>query len=161
MKQKIYDITRTGNEIRQLLSIRKFKAGYELKKELIMMEGNPPVTMTSAYTPDGLYIGNSRDAFRLCVKYGIKPEISKIGNRTCSIGYSKKRRKWYGWSHRGIHGFRTGDIVKEGDLTTSSGYTKEYINEHPESDLSLPIGFKAKTISDAKRMAIAFADSIS
>ena len=33
--------------------------------------------------------------------------------------------------------------------------------EHPEDDTSIPVGFVAKDLVDAKRMAIAFAQSVS
>jgi len=32
--------------------------------------------------------------------------------------------------------------------------------EHPDADLSLPVGFEAKTTDDCKRMAIAFASGV-
>ena len=38
---------------------------------------------------------------------------------------------------------------------------EEYLKDHPEEDKALPIGFEARTEEDAKRMAIAFADSVS
>ena len=34
---------------------------------------------------------------------------------TCSIGWSEKDQKWYGWSHRAIFGFTIGSKVKKGD----------------------------------------------
>ena len=52
------------------------------------------------------------------------------------------------------------DVVADGDLTTSSGYVDEYIAEHPEADLSLPVGYTATNLDKAKRMAIAFADAV-
>ncbi len=159
---EIYHIEKSEHEIKMLLKVRKFKAGYELRKELILMEGNPPITMTSAYTLFGnKYIGNSKDAYRLCVKYGIAPELSKDSNNVCSIGYSMKYEMWFGWSHKAISGFAVGDTVKEGDCTASSGYTDEYLKENPADNKALPIGFVAKTMDDAKLMAIAFADSVS
>ncbi len=57
-------------------------------------------------------------------------------------------------------GFGIGDVVKEGDCTNSSGWTEEYLIQHPECSLALPVGFEAKTLKDAKRMAIAFAESV-
>lgn len=72
-----------------------------------------------------------------------------------------KEQKWYGWSHRAIYGFGIGDIVEEGDCTATSGWSNEHLKKHPKDDLSLPIGFEAKSLDDAKRMAIAFADNVS
>lgn len=99
----------------------------------------------SAYTPEGHYIGNPKIARFLCVKMGIKPELLTKKSRVCSIGYSEKDGKWYGWSHRAIYGFAIGDTVKEGDCVA------DY----------LPVGFTAKTKADCKKMAIAFARSVS
>lgn len=165
-----------------ILNTRKYKAGYEVRKELhrTNFEAVPlsepngdmqeiidyittpsDVIVSSAYTPDGKYIGNSKDAHFLVVKKGIKPELSDPTHNVCSIGFCEKEQKWYGWSHRAIYGFGVGDTVKKGDCTASSGYTDEYLTEHPEDDTSLPVGFKAKDLVDAKRMAMAFASSVS
>ena len=76
-------------------------------------------------------------------KHGIKS--TSIG-----IGFSEKEQKWYGWSHRAIYGFGIGDEVKEGDCCASAAPGK-----------ALPVGFKAKTLNDAKKMAEAFAESVS
>ena len=81
-------------------------------------------------------------------------------HKTCSIGYSPKENKWYGWSHRAIHGFTIGDVVEQGDLCADSGLIEEYRVQHPEEDHSLPVGFKALTLNDARRMAIAFACAV-
>jgi len=157
--------------MRELVKTRRYKAGYEIRYERISEAGGgPPFIMRSAYTiPEGHYVGNPRLAHRLMVLHGIKPEPrtpadpSSNGGRgrTCSIGFCEREQKWYGWSHRAIFGFGIGDVVKEGDCTASSGWTEEYLAEHPEADESLPVGFQAKSLEDAKRMAIAFAESVS
>ena len=148
--------------VKKLLSTRNYRAGYILRKELIdgAEFSGPDFEVTSAYTPDGLYIGDSKTAYYLCKKKGIKPEL-RNGCSVCSIGFCEREQKWYGWSHRAIFGFRVGDTVKSGDCTNSSGFDEEYLVDHPEADYSLPLGFVAKNLSDAKRMAVAFADSVS
>jgi hypothetical protein len=93
------------------------------------------------------------------IKFLVKHQITE--ELTHSTGYSPKEKKWYGWSHRAAYGFSIGDVVKEGDCTAESGWTDEYLAEHPEDDLSLPVGFIARTKEDTKRMAIAFAESVS
>ena len=85
----------------EVLSVRKYKAGYEIRTELVKMKGNPDTTLKLAYTPDGLYIGNSRRAHRLIVKRGIKPQLSSGNRNICSIGFSEKEQKWYGDGHTG------------------------------------------------------------
>ena len=110
--------------------------------------------------PEGDYIGDSVWAHRLIVKRGIKPEKADPSHNVCSIGFCEKKQKWYGWSHRAIYGFGVGDEVKEGDCAAESGWIDEYLEQHPEADKSLPVGFIAKTLDDARLMAIAFADSV-
>jgi len=174
-------------ENRVVLATRKYKAGYEVREELsttdfhaeVLSYGNEDkagtdelvkwvnenkdktVIVKSAYTPNGDYIGSSRNAHYLIVKRGIKPELADPTNNVCSIGFCEREQKWYGWSHRAIFGFGVGDVVKKGDCTASSGYTDEYLKEHPEDDTSLPVGFTAKDLIDAKIMAMAFAQSVS
>jgi hypothetical protein len=145
-----------------ILSVRKYKAGYEIRTELLNEDFacGVGVTMKTAYTIDGNYIGDPKWAYHL-YKRGIKPERINSSHRVCSIGFCEKEQKWYGWSHRAMYGFGIGDVVEEGDCCASSGWTLDYLAEHPEEDLSLPVGFEAKTIEDAKRMAIAFAESVS
>ena len=95
-------------------------------------------------------------------KYAIDQfEFSKPSNTVCSIGFSQRDQKWYGWSHRAICGFGIGSVVKKGDCAASNGVTDAYIREHPEEKTALPVGFIAKTLEDAKKIAIAFAESVS
>ncbi len=118
--------------------------------------------MVSVYTEQGDYIGSLDNmTLGLLNKYGILPEKADLKHNVCSIGKSFKDGKWYGWSHRAIYGFAIGDEVKEGDCCNTPGVTEEYLKDHPEEDISLPIGFIAKTEEDCKRMAIAFAESVS
>ena len=125
------------------------------------VETDPEHTMEmdAVYAPDGGYVGTVEYAQKLLDR-GILPQLAGHNDRTCSIGFCAKEQKWYGWSHRAMYGFKLGDIVEEGDCTASPGCTEEYIAEHPELDLSLPVGFVARTMDDVKRMAIAFADSV-
>lgn len=152
---------------RKVISVRKYKIGYEVRSEEVSLgDGETPVIMKSAYTSDGHYIGNSVDAYRLIVSRGIAPELrpspdGECHGSVCSIGFNEAEQKWYGWSHRAIFGFGIGHIIKKGDVCSSSGWTPEYLAEHPEDDQSLPVGFKAKTLDDAKLMAIAFASGVS
>lgn len=146
----------------EVLSVRRYKAGYEIRTERVTVnESRESVVMKTAYTPGGDYIGNSKWAHRLIVKRGIVPELIP-GNHVCSIGYSERLGKWFGWSHRALCGFAIGDCVTSEDhLCNMSGWTDEYLAEHPEEDTSLPVGFEAKTLADCKRMATAMAHAVS
>ena len=121
---------------------------------------NPVIPMKWAENLEGKYIGTPEEAEFLCKERGIRPETFD-DNKVCSIGFCEKEQKWYGWSHRAIYGFGIGDKVESEDhLCSSSGWIDEYLEEHPEMDKSLPVGFEAKTLDDAKKMAIAFADAV-
>lgn len=135
---------------------------YKLKvaKTYIGDDEKNSIVMVTVETLDGKYVGDLESA-KFYFDKGILPETDFRNNPVVSIGKSYIDGKWYGWSHRAMYGFQIGDVVKEGDLTASSGLINEYLEEHPEENLALPIGFEAKTEEDAKRMAIAFADSVS
>lgn len=148
-----------GKECKEIKWTKRFKAGYVLQRELITL-GSDGCWMTVAYNHNGDYIGDPKTAYRLCVKREILPEKITPERNVCSIGYSKKKRKWFGWSHRAIYGFKVGDKVKKGDCCATSGWTEEYLKTHTDENV-LPIGFKAKTKEDTRRMAIAFASSVS
>jgi len=159
------------DDVLEVQRVRKYKVGYEVRTKLIDGEryGGQNFVIKSAYTPEGHYIGSPRDAHRLVAKYGIKPEpvhtdcteANSGRGLTCSIGFSERDQKWYGWSHRALHGFAIGDVVDSEDhLCACSGWTDKYLVEHPEADVSLPVGFVARTLEDAKRMAIAFAEAV-
>lgn len=110
---------------------------------------------------DGVYIGSLEQAEQICGEYGISPEISHHSNSICSIGWSERNQKWFGWSHRGICGFGIGSEIETGDSAASSGWVEDYLEMHPQDCRRLPVGFKAETLYQAKLMAIAFADSVS
>jgi len=135
---------------------------YKLVIKKVSVNGDKPVIMQEIRTMEDKYVGVLDDAqIKSLFTQGILPETDYRDNNVVSIGKSYKDDKWYGWSHRAMCGFSIGDVVKEGDCTASSGWTEEYLADHPEKNLALPVGFEAKTEEDVKRMAIAFADSVS
>lgn len=119
-----------------------YRAGFVLRTERHPDFEN--TEMVSAYTPNGDYIGDPKTA-RMLAKRGIVPQLRTRNSNVCSIGYCARERKWYGWSHRGMFGFRIGSIVRKGSVIAGS----------------LPISFRAKTLADAKRMAEAYAEGVS
>ena len=149
----------------KLIRQRVYKVGYVAKVEEFSgddcpWEGTESQTITSAYTPEGLFIGTTSLANLLCKKHGIKPELADPSENICSIGFSAIDKKWYGWSNRALCGFQIGDEVVYEDSTNLSGWTDEHLKKYPKDDRSLPVGFKAKTLKDCRRMAIAFADFV-
>ena len=136
---------------RVCISARKYKAGYEVRTELVDGKeyGSPDITMKSAYTPTGDYIGRSKFAHYLTVKRGIVPEKASPSHNVTSIGFCKAENKWYGWSHRAIAGFGIGDklfIAPFGDESTP-------FKQHGVETI--------RTLSQAKQAAINFAASAS
>ena len=125
---------------RELVS-EKDMGNYVIRKEKVNMDSDPDhvVEMDSAYAKS-FYIGDP-DTAKMLDKRGIKPELADPEHNVCSIGFCEKDQKWYGWSHRAISGFGIGDELTDEDC----GGPKE----------------KAKTLEDAKELAIAFADSVS
>jgi len=220
----------------QILGTRTYKKwGYQLIHYMTTGHGltHKPFDMCSAFTyPAGEYIGNSKNAYRLCAKRGIKPEripepprppmtkteeakkLLKEGDYDhmypCSIGFCERENKWYGWSHRAIYGFTIGSEVKKGhcaytptgpqdmlddmirfwvedgtilkqaigvpdphsqrgglgvlleyESKAKSGKGCTHINWEPYLDPWGKGEWTAKTMEDAKEMAIAFAKSVS
>ena len=109
---------------------------------------------------DYSYVGDE-EFFNFLRKHEIEYAYSWDKHYSANIGFSAKEKKWYGWSHRAIFGFTIGDEVKEGDITATCGFTDEYAIQHPDECHNLPVGFKARSLQDAKRMAIAFAEAVS
>jgi hypothetical protein len=117
-----------------LYVIKKVKMGYNEKDEVVVNQ---------TYTKSGDYIGDEKTAKILCDKYGISPEKSSSDHCVCSIGYSEKNKKWYGWSHRAICGFGIGDK-----------FSKVEDDDNNKTKL-------IKNMEEAKQSAINFADSVS
>ena len=143
-----------------------------------------------AYTPNGDYIGNLKDARFLCETKGIKPEKISPDHNVCSIGFSSIDGKWYGWSHRAIFGFKIGSKCKIGDCHFKPSNKKEFIKNcekfwsgkmvktYGSNNITIesPNGSQikcdypekwgngewiAETVADARQMACDFAESVS
>jgi len=116
-------------ELKTINKVRRYKAGYEVRHEEWddSKEGGTGIVMRSAYNPMGHYIGTPREARRLCVKRGIRPELISGEHSVCSIGFSPYTWKWYGWSHRAIFGFGVGSKVKMGDGGFIPSNKREFI----------------------------------
>jgi hypothetical protein len=90
--------------------LREFESGpYLIRHELVAVSAkSKPVLVKSAYSKEGEYIGEPDFAESLWKKYGIERfELRTPKSNVCSVGWSPKNLKWYGWSHRAIQGFKT------------------------------------------------------
>ena len=136
---------------RMVLSVRKYKVGYEVRKELWSEPFyGKPLEVRSAYTPAGDWIGDVKRAIYLVKKLGISPERADQKHCVCSIGFCKKDNKWYGWSHRALCGFGIGDKLFEEHYTDDDSCP--YV-QHGEITI--------ETVEQAKQAAINFARSVS
>lgn len=107
--------------------------------------------------PNNEYIGDSKLAYRLCVKRGIAPQSIEgpirhkdfselpvdqqaryllqgqnhilVFEPSCRIGFCKKDNKWYGWSHRAIFGFGIGHKVKPGSIGFKPSNKEEMLQD--------------------------------
>jgi len=180
-----------GIEIKDSKIIRRYKCGYVIKEEIWCTGSSDETPMRQAYTPSGDYIGSKQDAHRLCYKRGIAPEKASPNHGVCSIGFSKKDNKWFGWSHRGIFGYTIGSKVTKKSCAFNPSNKKEFYDSLKEwykdrKDVELVKvhdgvkiisgnlvqmetypekwgrgEWEAKTMEDAKRMAIDYASGIS
>lgn len=144
-----------GKRVKRLHSIRRFKAGYELRKveyANAQYGGTGTMMHTLAYTPEGNYIGNSKEAHYLCVKRGLSEiQLSDKENSVCSIGFDAVKKRWAGWSHRAICSFGIGDML-----------FKERFKGATDKTPFLKHGtVKIKTMAQAKLAAKRFANSVS
>jgi hypothetical protein len=145
----------------EVLDAAEYAPGYTLETVLVSSrDDGESFKMQRVMANAGGYVGEPDMARLLIQERGILPELSAPGKNVCAVGFCPKEQKWYGWSHRAIFGFGIGDVVGEGDCCATSGWTDDYLAAHPEEDRRLPVGFKAETLDDARRMAVAFADAV-
>jgi hypothetical protein len=129
----------------QLIKTAEYKK-YVIKKEMVSPPGSKPFEMTSAYAHTGCYLGPPEEADRLFDKIDVDPNSldGSHSNNVCTLGFCPSEKKWYGWSHRAINGFGVGDMP-----TASTPMGNETKHSGP-----------AKSLDDAKKYAIEFADSV-
>jgi len=122
------------------------RLGYALVCETVDVPGTTPTRFVTAYTLDTRhYIGRPKWAFWICKTMGIIPEPATTTATVCTIGYSRRKRRYYGWSQLTgkIHGYRLGQPVTRFDRAIlAAGYQ---------------VGYRPRTMDDLRKMAAAFA----
>jgi hypothetical protein len=128
--------------------------GYEIREEVWSLDGEAPIPIRTAYSvPDGDYIGKPLDAYKLWKLYGINRwEKRTPESCVCSLGYSPRMHRWFGWSHRACTGFRIGHVMKEDHIGT--------IGEDGPGTGAFPPGHEIADLSESKRAASEFAKSV-
>jgi hypothetical protein len=154
-----YDPNKRSGIMKVVIGQRKYKAGYIVKDEAWKLSDDdvtPPCPIKAAYNLRGEYIGDPKTARYLVVQRGIKPIKSDKHHCVCSIGYCKKQRKWYGWSHRAMCGFGIGDKLFE------ENYREHAPEKYRDSIPFIKHGTVViRTLRQAKQTAINFAGSVS
>ena len=121
-------------KVTKLISERKYRAGYIVRKELVddtEYGGDGDLEMTRAYTPEGDWIGSSKEAYRYCKQFGITKFEKTSPDHCCvSIGFNPVEQKWYGWSHRAIYGFGIGSEVKKGHCGYKPTLIKDILDSY-------------------------------
>jgi len=140
-------------KIKEIIFTRNH-GSYIIKKELIddsEYGGNGKLEMLNAYNENGDWIGDSKTAKHLSDKFKIK-QFEKVSPKhsVCSIGYSPTSKKWYGWSHRAICGFKIGDKLFDEYFSNDD---KTPFIKHGSKDI--------KTLEDAKLAASRFSRYVS
>lgn len=97
-----------------------------------------------AFTPEGDLIGDIKMTKLLINTKGIKPELRLPIDSICSIGYSKKKEMYFGWTYGKLRGFIIGSKLEEGDILTEV----------------FPAGSVAQTLEDTKMWAIKFVELV-
>jgi hypothetical protein len=86
--------------------------GYIYRREIIDDSdygGDGKLEMVNCYSDEtGHWIGDARTAKAICKDYGLR-QVQKRTKESCvaTIGFQPEEKKWYGWSHRAIAGFKT------------------------------------------------------
>ena len=115
----------------ETLRERKYlKWGYVIKDEVWEHNGDKTPILRQAYNFNDEYIGDSKLAYRLFHRYGIE-HTEKVwpSSNICSIGFSPKEQKWYGWSHRALYGFGIGSKVEVGDCGYHPSNPDEFLEK--------------------------------
>ena len=160
------------------LFVQQFpKYGYEVRTEIVDKpdQSLPPTKERNAYTlPGGAYIGDYKAGQHLCAEMGIAPELIAPEKHICTIGFCETEQKWYGWGNDKLSGFGIGTSamykIKSPEQSTTSEdeaveeipYRQRPLNHTPTEDApsTIEVLKTAKTLDDAKAMAIYFAESV-
>ena len=67
---------------------------------------------------DYITIVGMEDKLQYLMQFGITDFVSSTweAGKPINIGFNHDEQKWYGWSHRAIHGFEIGDKCEKGHI---------------------------------------------
>ena len=90
----------------------------------------------------------------------IKQEKISSSHEVSSFGKSEADGKWYGWSHRAVHGFGIGDEIKGKNLAKKVIYPKLPNGDYDWDNGEYEPDFVIKTDKQAREAAITFAKNV-
>ena len=102
-----------------LIGITCYPLAYILSGYIRIWRAKKSYTMAGLENSRGDYIGPV-DLRGFLDKHSIDPEMEDEKSSSCTIGWSEKEGKYYGWSHRGQRGFAIGDLTFAGDSEIQS-----------------------------------------
>lgn len=92
----------------------KLEPPYKIGALQVDVGGGRKESIPAAFSKRGAYIGAPATAKLLWKKFGIEQfEKRRPKSSICSIGYSPKKKLWFGWSHRAIAGFKSKEKAKK------------------------------------------------
>ncbi len=88
--------------------MKKKDPPFKVEIEKIDIGGDRTADFEKAVNSKGHFIGEVDVATTFWKKFGIEVfELRTKRSKVCSVGYSPKKKLWFGWSHRAISGFKT------------------------------------------------------
>lgn len=107
----------------KIIEEKELEKGIVVRNESWARKGEEvEVEIKQVYYND-LFIGGVELAIQLIIDNKIRHfEKRDNSSNICTIGYSEEKKKWFGWSHRGICGFGIGTkIGRNHNLYVASG----------------------------------------
>ena len=126
---------------------------YNVVEDIVQIGSESGDTMktTSIMNKAGEYAGPAEDVRKFFDEHAIAPEMRTEDANVCTVGWSEKERKYYGWSHRAAFGFAIGDKIY--DPGFSSPHAMIPANERGAETI--------QTKEDARRSASNYAEDVS
>jgi hypothetical protein len=95
-------------------------------KPIDMGDGTEKLGYFSKYDGSYITLTGLENSVRYLMNRGITKEL------THGVGYSPRKKKWYGWSHRAIYGFKIGSTVTKDDCGYFPTNKQDYIDSYIE-----------------------------
>ncbi len=128
---------------------------YNVVEDIVQIGSKPGDTAAtiSIMNKAGEYAGPAEDVRKFFDEHAIAPEMRTEDANVCTVGWSEKERKYYGWSHRATFGFGIGDKIYEPGFCFPDPHAMIPANERGTETI--------QTKEDARRSASNYAEDVS